>query len=953
MPWGKRAILFYPLKRHSQTIAGAAIAVLPTLQTVLFQLDIPMASTPVPASQLAKENPEVFVSYSRRDQVFVRQLHDAFSNAGRTVWVDWQDIPPVAKWRDEIAAGILKANNFLFVLSPDSVVSEECQREVDYAVEHNKRLIVIVCRKVDPRTVRSELASLNWIFFEEDNFVGAFQTLLTAIDTDLKYVREHTSLLLKAQEWSDRANDKDCLLQGKNLEQIECWLSQNSEKNPRPTPLQWEYAQASRMAETARQKQRTRALTIGLVSISLLATVAVVQSFIAEARRRDAVADQIRALSATSDAFFTSNREFDGLLEGLHAGRLLKNANWVSDADRIAVMANFGRAVYRIRERNQLFHNGFVTRVSFSPDGQLLASGSESGTRLWKLDGTLLKTFTGSQDSRIPDVSFSPDGQTIAAAGNDGKVRLWKPDGTLIKVLSQVGAVRAVAFSPDGQLLASGGDAEARLWKADGTPLAKLPGVGIVWTVAFSPDSQLLALAGSDQTVALLTREGKRLRTFKGHNDFITSVSFSPDGRTIASASIDGVLKLWTLAGQVIFSRTGHAKAIYGVAFRPDGKLLATASADNTIKLWKPDGTIVANLYGHRGLVNGVKFSPDGKTLASASQDQTVRLWQEASSLMTLLVGHQGSVNGISFHPKAPILVSGSSDTKLRFWRLNGDEIKILKAHESKIYTVKFSPDGERIVSAGLDGSIKLWQQDGTPIRTLTRHQGFVNSVSFSSDGKQIATAGKDNTIKLWDRDGQFIRSFPAHQADINDANFSPDGRTIASASSDRTVKLWQLDGKEIRTLPHGGGVRAVSFSPDGQTLATASEDRLVRLWNLDGKLIKELPGHEDIVTSVVFNPDGSRLASTSDDRTAKVWKSDGTLMANLTGYTGSVAWSSFSPDGKTLATASEDGRVTLWNLERLNLDALLQEGCHWLSDYLRTNPRANPKDQKFCAQIR
>ena len=101
---------------------------------------------------------DVFISYSRKDSDFVRQLHDALSKKDKGVWIDWEGIPPTAEWLSEIHSAIEGANTFIFVLTPDSVASEICSMEVLHAVKHNKRLVPVVRREVDARDVPEELA---------------------------------------------------------------------------------------------------------------------------------------------------------------------------------------------------------------------------------------------------------------------------------------------------------------------------------------------------------------------------------------------------------------------------------------------------------------------------------------------------------------------------------------------------------------------------------------------------------------------------------------------------------------------------------------------------------------------------------------------------------------------------------------------------------------------------
>ena len=132
---------------------------------------------------------EAFISYSRKDKAFVQRLHTALTQQDRKVWVDWNDIPLTADWRQEIYDGIDAANYFIFILSPDSITSTVCKEELERAI-HNKRLIPIVYRDVVPEHVHPALAKLNWIFFREtDDFDRAFQALITSLDTDLQHLK--------------------------------------------------------------------------------------------------------------------------------------------------------------------------------------------------------------------------------------------------------------------------------------------------------------------------------------------------------------------------------------------------------------------------------------------------------------------------------------------------------------------------------------------------------------------------------------------------------------------------------------------------------------------------------------------------------------------------------------------------------------------------------------------
>lgn len=556
-------------------------------------------------------------------------------------------------------------------------------------------------------------------------------------------------------------------------------------------------------------------------------------------------------------------------------------------------------------------HRGQIGATALSPDGKRFATaGSDSVIRIWEVEsGTFIRAFVGHSQG-IAGLAWSPDGNTLASAGgSEANVRLWDTNtGMTLRILKGHKAyTHHVAWSPDGKSLvvAGGSSGFVTLWDlAKGEQVRTVEVGNPISSIAWSPNNLHVAIAGraSGVQVRELRENTNPIEGLLVPDQNGTAVAWSPDGKLLVGGSPMKAIVWNAEDGKQLQELEGPCS---GLAFSPDGTQLAVTGLRD-VSLWK-----TANLTEKPKTVavvtaRVVEWAPDSATLFATIPYSIVRYAADTPKEVGR-IDAAGDAQVLA-QPGRPFVTGLNTKTPLLWDGTAGKPVVPLEGHTALVTTASWSRDGKYLATASLDKSIRIWDPTGKPVKTLLGHEAAVTCIAWA-EGQTLASGSPDKTIRIWQAASDTLpRMLPKLTDAATVLSWSKDGKTLAVGGLDKKVQTWQVDSdKPSNVIPVPGPVRAIAWAGNAKTIAVSMNTGELQVFSTAGGKQLQAFSREggNPATSLAWGPDGTTLLA-ARSAALQLWRSGSAMVLNTIYCLASVVQVTWAPTGAAYVSCTD-----------------------------------------------
>lgn len=862
----------------------------------------------------------VFISYARNpSKEFATVLYDRLKEQNYDVWFDQKNIPLAVDFQDQIDIGIKKSDNFIFIISPKSIQSQYCEKEINLAVKYNKRIIPVL--HVEPtenwEDMPEIISKINWVYAREkqDDFEKAFQGINEVIKKHTKFVKKHTQLLIKSLKWKQNEKNEKYLLHGAERITAENWLYNEYVEDqgmPQPSIFHCEYIISSR----------------------------------------------IEAFQGQSDVFFSYAEDDVEIKEKIYNNLLRKGISAV-DNSKIKIEGEYIKAIHEAIEKA----DNFIFLVSSKSIKTAYCLEELSHALIFDKRIILLSTelinkenlFEELQDKHM--LKFHDDTDEVFAQEINKLIQIINTDN---EYLYQ----HKVLFN------------KALLWKKQkSNPCMLLTGFELENALSWFE----IAKNKKKHTPVPLHNQYINQSKENQHNyDPEIYIGYHISDNDFAqklNLELQTSAKYTWFDHQYISDKKIYNTAIERAIENSDNILfvLSKNTANNLqinkeIEYAKKLNKRIFYIDIDQNTKNNDKFLSSNDTFIDFS-NYIENFHQPFSELIRELDYNKKDVKE---HTRWLLKAnSWKKRNKTKDLLLRGEELKAAKLWYLKVKKENSKLKPLPIQSELISESLKLLKSEERKTKQLQQLKKiaviivivlFISSTIFAyiaTKQKHISRKLLENTEvdrliltanEILEKDPTSALQLTLNAYKINNNNkalkkiyhiyqknhfyniinkqnklysnisLSPNQKLIAAVDADR-VDIFTLKGKLINTIwGHYGIIYSVEFSPDNKKIITASEDQTAILWDLNGNKLVTLAGHHNSVNQASFSPDGKKIITVSEDSTAILWNTNGDKIKTFIGHNGTINRGIFTPNGKKVLTASSDSTIKLWSLDGSNL---------------------------------